>query len=91
MHRKRVRRHTEQPREIACRKALGLMPDKRTERLKAGGLRKGCESRNGVINFHTSRVVEITRHVNKDLEFFSRTVAHSSYEYGLATATDDFR
>ena len=38
MRRERVLRHLQQPREIAGRKAVGLMPDEGPERVQPGGL-----------------------------------------------------
>lgn len=59
MRRQRIRRDFQQAGEIAGRKAVGLVPDERSERLQTGRLGQGCKGEDGFFSFHISRLMEI--------------------------------
>ena len=61
MRRERVLRYLQQARELASRKAVGLVPDQRPERLQPGRLRQGGEGENSFFGFHISRLMEMLR------------------------------
>ena len=57
--RQRVRWHFQQACEVAGRKAVRLVPDKRPEGLQTGRLGQGGQRQDGFFDFHISRLMEL--------------------------------